>query len=137
MCISTDNSIVDVSRALAQLQGDRELFLELADIFLQAAPEIMARIVGGLNSCNVAELTGAAHQLSGSLPVIGGHALVETTRRLEQMQGFESMTAIAEEVRSLQHGLAKLGSELRTLVNRSFPLVSAQPSVHAVFGGVI
>jgi histidine phosphotransfer protein HptB len=135
MSILTSNSIVDEAGALAQLQGDRDLFLELVGIFLEEAPEIMSRMVHSLSSGDLAELTGAAHKLKGCLPVIGGRVFVEATKRLEMTKGFENIVIVTEEVSSLQQGITRFTYELKALLDGHSPETSAPSFAQAYLQG--
>ncbi len=110
---NTDLCAFDLDQALSTVDGDHELLTELTELFLEDAPGLVQQIQGAAACNDFDELGRAAHTLKGSVATIGGRALAEAARRLEDRARDEDGTelvALAAEVRAafeqLQEALA-------------------------------
>jgi two-component system sensor histidine kinase/response regulator len=70
---------------LAQVDGDRDLLVELTDLLREAAPGMLADIRDNVAAGNAGQVERAAHQLRGSISSFGASDAVDTALTLEQM----------------------------------------------------
>ena len=75
----------DFETALAMLEGDRELYVEVLDAFVQVVPELREEIGAAVQQEKAADLREAAHSLKGAAGGIGGNIVRETAYALETM----------------------------------------------------
>ena len=59
-------AVVDLSEALSRVDGDRDLFLTLAGLFLQESPKEVAAVHAALGLHDRVRLVAASHKLKGS-----------------------------------------------------------------------
>lgn len=74
-------STIDYAQALERVGGDRELLGELASLFLDEYPRLLAECIAGLENGDLAAVSASAHQLKGLLAQFGSeqgrqHALM-------------------------------------------------------------
>lgn len=77
--------VFDRHVALLRAGGDEELLKEIAMIFLEDYPKVLAEIRGALADGDGVRLEQSAHALKGSAANFGAEAVVEAASRLEQM----------------------------------------------------
>jgi two-component system sensor histidine kinase/response regulator len=82
--ISTAGSF-DPAAALQRVEGDRELLEEIARIFAEECPKMLAEIRGALAGSDAPLLERLAHTLKGSSSNLGALALPHSAAALEQM----------------------------------------------------
>ena len=98
----------DIDRALAGLDGDRDLLMEIMDIFKTEAPAMLDRLHQAVSRRDAAELQQAAHALRGSLLSLGASSVADTALALENL-GRQGITDNAEAQ------LAALNSQVKWL----------------------
>ena len=76
---------VNISEALSRADGDRDLLLTLAGLFLQESPKEVAAVRSALGRQDCAGLASAAHKLKGSVIQMCAPRLFERTKRLEEL----------------------------------------------------
>jgi two-component system, sensor histidine kinase and response regulator len=78
------DSVLDVTRTLARLGGDQQLFRELLEFVLEDAPPLMneLRRVGDLSDAVAVRST--AHALAGLLAGCGGVRAAQAARQIEK-----------------------------------------------------
>jgi len=77
------SQVFDVDEALARLDGDRELFADLAALFLEESPKELAGIRAALSGQDAPALAAAAHKLKGSVMQFCAPRLFENVKQLE------------------------------------------------------
>jgi CheY-like chemotaxis protein/HPt (histidine-containing phosphotransfer) domain-containing protein len=100
--------VFDLSKALEVVDGDMELFKEIADLFLENLPNNIAQIREGIAKGDANALEQAAHSLKGSVGNFGAKRAFEAAYRLEII-GREGRLAEADAA------LSKLEKELKDL----------------------
>jgi CheY-like chemotaxis protein/HPt (histidine-containing phosphotransfer) domain-containing protein len=68
---SPSHPMIDYAQALDRVGGDRDLLAELAGLFLEEYPRLLAEISEGVQHGDLAMAAGAAHQLKGLLAQFG------------------------------------------------------------------
>ncbi|MFQ5767996.1 MAG: Hpt domain-containing protein, partial [Acidobacteriota bacterium] len=107
--------LFDVRAGLKITEGDADLLGELARLFLDDSPKIMAQISDGMASRDLEGVRRAAHRLKGSLATFGAHKVSRTAGQLEkagQVAGPEHLAAawkvLQAEMKGLQEELLDL-----------------------------
>jgi len=114
-------AVLDLSEALNRVDGDQELFLTLAELFLQESPKEVAAVRAALGQQDSAGLTAAAHKLKGSVIQMCAPRLFECAKRLEEL-GRQGALAEASSVSvDLDGCLAEVHDALRGLIAEGFP----------------
>ncbi|MBW2005417.1 MAG: Hpt domain-containing protein [Deltaproteobacteria bacterium] len=104
----TPKDIFDLSKALEVVDGDMELFKEIADLFQKNLPDNIAQIREAIANSDSNALNAAAHSLKGSVSNFGAKRAFEAAYRLEVI-GREERLAEAGA------GLSELEKELKDL----------------------
>lgn len=114
-------AVLDLSEALSRADGDRDLFLTLAGLFLQESPKEAAAARAALVRQDRAGLAAAAHKLKGSVTEMCAPRLFECTKRLDELgrQGkFAEASPVCADVEAC---LAEVHAALRELIAGGFP----------------
>lgn len=105
--------VLDWERALALVDGNRDLLVELIEIFEVEAPKLMAIIDASIQSGEMKELQRVAHMLKGNLRFFGDTAAKETAFRLEVKGRSADLADAAELAGTLRREMAPVMCELR------------------------
>lgn len=114
-------SIMDLDAALERLDGDQELFLTLAGLFVERTPQALAALRTAMTAGDLPALIKEAHKLKGSAmefcakPAVASAAHLEESARKAAVQ---ELAALAEEV---QAETARLTAALTTIIEKGFP----------------
>ena len=103
-----DRPVFDLSAALESVAGDRELFLEIAHLFLSELPQAVSDIREAVSGDDASRLEQGAHKLKGSLAIVGAKRAFDAAYGLEVL-GREG------KMQEAQHPLDLLLKELRDL----------------------
>ena len=76
---------LDKATALERLGGDEELLKEVAALFLDEYPTLIAEIKTAIESKNAHQLEHAAHSLKGSVSNFGSDAAWQASYEMEKM----------------------------------------------------
>jgi len=102
--------------ALARIDGDRELFAALVEMFLEESPKEFAAAQAALTRQDATGLASAAHKLKGSVLQFCAPRLLEQVKRLEEL-GRKGEVATAGPLCTLvQTGLAELHHALKAAI---------------------
>jgi two-component system sensor histidine kinase/response regulator len=83
----------DRAEALERLGGDEELFAEIAGLFLDDAPKLLAGVRSGVSAGDAAAVRRAAHGLKGAAGYVGGTGVAAAAQLLETMAADGDLTA--------------------------------------------
>jgi len=100
--------IFDLPKALEVVDGDKDLFKEIVDLFLENLPDSIAQIRGAIANSDANALDKAAHSLKGSVGNFGTKRAFDAAYRLEVI-GRQGKLAEADAV------LSELEKELKDL----------------------
>jgi len=114
-------AVLDLSEALSRADGDRDLFLTLAELFLQESPKEAAAARAALARQDHAGLAAAAHKLKGSVMEICAPRLFESTKRLEELGRQGKLTDASPVCADVEVHLAEVHAALRELIAGGFP----------------
>lgn len=104
--------LIDWSAALATVQGDQRLLVDLLQTFLGECPELMAQIRQAIETQDGAQLQLAAHTLKGALRSLGVEAVEQHVQRLETSGQDQSFNGAAESLAALDDHLNRLRPQL-------------------------
>jgi HPt (histidine-containing phosphotransfer) domain-containing protein len=107
--------------ALNRVDGEQDLFLTLAQIFLDESPKEAVAARAALERQDGAGLAAAAHKLKGSVMELCAPRLFESAKRLEELgrQGeFAEASSVCADVET---HLAEVHAALRELITGGFP----------------
>ena len=107
--------MMDRALALSRVGGDAELLREIAQLFIEDYPRVLAELHRAIESGDSKTVERTAHGLKGSVSNFGAPAAVDAARTVE-MLGRDRKLAEAEQViRTLELALAALVPELQSL----------------------
>jgi CheY-like chemotaxis protein len=75
--------VFDLSKAMSAVAGDRVLFEEVANLFLEDAADKIAKLKEGVDRGDASSVEKAAHMLTGSVSYFGAKRAFDAARRLE------------------------------------------------------
>ncbi|MCZ6633301.1 MAG: Hpt domain-containing protein [bacterium] len=105
-----------LEKALENVGGDLEILQEIAALFLEDSPGMLAQVRLAVERGEAEPLMRSAHTLKGSVANFGAEAAVEVALRLERMgqEGHlegsdEAYRALEKEIEQVQFALAQIG----------------------------
>jgi len=108
--------VFDLSEAMKVVAGNKELFQEIADMFLENLPASMARIKEGIAKGDARALEQAAHSLKGSVGNFGAKRAHEAVYHLEKLGREEKMSDAANALSHLEKESRALTVEIRNVL---------------------
>ena len=105
-------NVLDLSAALERLEGDRELFEELVQVFKTECPRIMKEIRRAISSHDLADLEHHAHALKGSSANLGASSVSQTAFDLEKMARSADIGRAGDLLNLLEREVDRLFCEL-------------------------
>lgn len=109
-------AVLNLEEALARVDGDHQLLGELAALFLDECPHMLAAIRAALARRDVKALQHAAHTLKGSVGNFGATAVFEAAVALGKMGRHGDFSGADEVCSRLEAELARLQPALAALV---------------------
>jgi HPt (histidine-containing phosphotransfer) domain-containing protein len=100
---------------MTRVGGDAELLKELADLFLEEYPRLMAELRAAHEQGDAKQVERTAHGLKGSVANFGAKPAVDAASQIEQLGKAGKLETVAEALRSLDLALLSLHSELTQL----------------------
>ncbi|WP_176592245.1 Hpt domain-containing protein [Sphingobium sp. EM0848] len=79
------STLLDWTRALQNADGDEDLLIELAGVFIDEGPEMMRQVRAAIDVRDARELQRAAHSLKGTAHIFAASAATDAAFRLEAM----------------------------------------------------
>jgi len=105
----------DLREALARVDGDKELFNEIVELFLEEYPKSLANIREALSQHDIQSVAYTANALRGALGNFAAAKAIDATLRLEQMGRQGDLSQAQEVITSLEDILFRLKSALTNL----------------------
>jgi HPt (histidine-containing phosphotransfer) domain-containing protein len=112
---------INISEALSRVDGDQDLFLTLAELFLQESPKEAAAACAALGRQDRAGLAAAAHKLKGSVMQMSAPRLFESAKRLEELGRQGELAEASSVCADVDTRLAEVHAALRELIAGGFP----------------
>ncbi len=79
---SSDSFVINIEKAIEFLEGNRELFLELIDLFMVHAPAVLQELGDALENREITIIEATSHKLKGMAANIGAEQFSESNRLL-------------------------------------------------------
>jgi signal transduction histidine kinase/CheY-like chemotaxis protein len=111
----------DVKTALERVDGDEELLLEIAGLFLEDVPRMMPELRKAAEDLDIPAIDQLAHKIKGSVGNVGGIAAHEAALRLEMVVKSGDTGEIAASVDRLIRAIERLAAVLEKLVAEGIP----------------
>ena len=108
-------SIAPGSGLLARLDGDRELLMELIDLFLKTCPPLVESMRQALSAGDGVVVARAAHTLAGSASNFDAAEVTARAHQLEALARSGDLAASSDLFATLEAGVSQLLSQLVTL----------------------
>ncbi len=77
--------VIDAAKALAKLHGDRALYAELVQLFLEDCRALQVKLREAISSKNALLLRQTAHTLKGAAGSIGAEPIADAARQVEHL----------------------------------------------------
>ena len=100
--------VIDLNEVLERVQNDRELLIELLDIFLEDCPAKVNAIEEALEKNDFAQLRDIAHSMKGASGNISAKRIYELFLQIEQMTKNNDISAIPQCLKELDAQLQDL-----------------------------
>jgi HPt (histidine-containing phosphotransfer) domain-containing protein len=114
-----DSEVLDRGALLARLGGDEDFLREIADLFLEDCPKLLADIHSAVSTGDAGALEHAAHTLKGSVSNFGAEAARQAAFRLENLgragdlkPAGEAYSSLVQEIERFTDALGNLSREL-------------------------
>jgi HPt (histidine-containing phosphotransfer) domain-containing protein len=107
--------VLDHEVAMIRVGGDTELLKELAQLFLEEYPRLLAELRAAHESGDADLVERTAHGLKGSIANFGAQQAVEAALRIEQLGRRGELGPVAELLYTLDLVLLALHGELDQL----------------------
>jgi HPt (histidine-containing phosphotransfer) domain-containing protein len=120
------SAVFDRAEALARVCGNLALLRELAEMFLEDAPQWLAAIRDTLRVGDASGLRRAAHTLRGSVSSFSAREAEEAAGRLEGLARAGDLAAAVDALPAVEGALARLRDVLGDLAKPEVP-----PSRHS------
>ena len=114
-------AVLDLSEALSRADGDQDLLINLAALFLEESPKEAAAARAALGQQDQGSLVAAAHKLKGSVLQICAPRLVESAKRLEELGRRGEFAEASSVCADVETRLAEVHAALRELIAGGFP----------------
>ncbi len=114
------HTALDLAAALDRFDDDHDLFLTLAGMFVERAPQALTSIRTALATHDLPLLAKEAHKLKGSALEFCAHPAAAAAARLEtsaRQAAVQDMTALCERV---QTEIQRLTTELNAIMEKGF-----------------
>ena len=106
----------DLSDAMETVLGNKDLFREIAGMFLENCSDYIVRIKKGITENDGGVLEREAHSLKGAIGNFGAREAYEVAHRLEKLGKEREMAMAAEELSNLESALKELSSEMKIVL---------------------
>jgi signal transduction histidine kinase/DNA-binding response OmpR family regulator len=106
----------DLSNAMETVLGSKDLFREIAGMFLENCSDYIARINIGISGNDAGILEREAHSLKGAIGNFSAREAYEAADRLEKLGKEGEMSAAAEELSNLESALNEFASEMKIVL---------------------
>ncbi len=107
--------MLDHELAMSRVGGDAELLRELAGLFLEEYPRLVAELREAHQQGDAKRVECTAHGLKGSVANFGAKPAVDAALNIEQLGRAGNLNAVGEMLRTLDLALLALHGELIAL----------------------
>jgi HPt (histidine-containing phosphotransfer) domain-containing protein len=106
---------LDRELALSRVGGDAELLKEIAALFMEDYPNVLAEIQAAAARGDPPGVERAAHGLKGSVANFGAQAAVDAALQIERIGRGGDLSRVSEAINTLARALDALRPELEAL----------------------
>jgi HPt (histidine-containing phosphotransfer) domain-containing protein len=107
------NNIIDMTEVLERADGDMELVVEIAELFLEDCDQLLFKVRDSITQNDIDTFTRSAHTLKGSAANMSAKSVASIALELEMMgrngdisRAWEVYKMLEEEIRNLKPVLA-------------------------------
>ena len=111
---TVSKEVFDLSKAMEVVAGNKEIFKEIANIFLESSPASVAQIKEAIAGDDALALEHAAHSLKGSVGHFGARRTFEAAYNLEKLGREKEMGEADNAFSKLEKELSALRPEMKT-----------------------
>jgi HPt (histidine-containing phosphotransfer) domain-containing protein len=111
-------AVFDRAELMANFAGDAELFVQIAEIFLDDVPQQLAALQAAQDSGDLETLRAAAHKLKGSVATFAAREALTAAKALEQACKDGDAGQVPTLAAAVQTETARLTTALRTELGR-------------------
>jgi HPt (histidine-containing phosphotransfer) domain-containing protein len=104
--------VFNLSEALAQVGGDRELLREITRLFLEQLPELLQEAHQALSRSDYRSLGKLAHTLTSSAGQLAAQKTLTAAKKLEELGNQEDSSHVPEALAELEREIALLKSTI-------------------------
>ncbi len=115
MNIEVNEHVLDRDLALARVGGDAELLKELAILFLEEYPRLLAELHAASGRGDAKAVERTAHGLKGSVANFGAQVATDAARLVEQLGREQKMAEVGKALNTLELALAAVRIELSSI----------------------
>ncbi len=115
-CVMKIEDIVNRTELRDRLDGDFELFMELADIFFKDSEKLLERISDAIKGGNPEQLKKAAHTLKGAVSNFSSIGAYKSAMALENMGKEGDFSRTDEEYQSLVKDIENLKTAMTAIL---------------------
>jgi HPt (histidine-containing phosphotransfer) domain-containing protein len=103
----------DLEAALQSVDGDRELLVEMADLFLQDSASLMEQVGQAIQTGNASDLHRSAHTLKGSVANFVAEGARDAAMQLEMMGRSGNLSGAPARYATLVEEMRRVEADLR------------------------
>ena len=115
MNIDVNEHVLDRDLALARVGGDAELLKELALLFLEEYPRLLAELHAAADRGDAKTVERTAHGLKGSVANFGAQTATEAALMVEQLGREQKLVEVGNALSTLELALTAVRVELSAL----------------------
>ena len=113
--------IIDLAAALDRFDGDHDLFLTLAELFVERAPVALSAIDRALADQDMPMLMKEAHKMKGSALEFCAHQAVAAAAHLEQSARTASALEMVPFCDRVHAEIQRLTTALKVIIEKGLP----------------
>jgi HPt (histidine-containing phosphotransfer) domain-containing protein len=106
---------MDRSLALARVDGDESLLADLARLFCEESPKMLAAVQQAVSAKDAERLQRAAHSLKGAVATFAAHHAFDAALKLERLGRAGDLGEAGKAYQALESQVERLRSVLDTL----------------------
>jgi two-component system sensor histidine kinase/response regulator len=109
------HAVMDRSLALARVDGDEALLVDLAKLFCEESPKMLAAVQAAVSAKDADRLQRAAHSLKGAVATLAAQKAFDAALRLERLGRAGDLADADKAYAALEAQIERLRSVLETL----------------------
>jgi two-component system, sensor histidine kinase and response regulator len=114
----TGSDHLRIEKLLADFDRDEELLREVVQVFKDNYPNMLSKLSNAVATGDSQEIERAAHALKGASLLFGDGPTLDALKSLEEMGRVNDLTAAAEVLSSVQHGVSNIDRELDSILSQ-------------------